>query len=401
MADTPNSALEITKIITEFLSENMTIFLLFALLIICRGPISDLISRITSFSFKNGDSEIGIKAVSPTDGSSEKVVKLSNTDEKPTDHTVEAKKEEKGEEAVWISEMHAAFERGDSDTAETAFKKYALEEKDDVKLEENKAAYYFLKFEKGKDNSAIIQLEELARTAKTEESKVNSLEWLSFCLSDSMEYNKQAKLWEKAVAEIKSEPLITRAKVNLAYALNKDNKSDQARKLLISRLFEVEEDQKSNIYEALSKVEESLGNKAISIYCKDKSLEYDPNNRDELFNSAYAASNENIDDISISNYLKLIRIDGKNSAALNNLGARAQAAGLKIRAIDIYKKAASHKNTLAMANQGYLLLDAGFTEEAEEIANNALESEDTHKNVYSLISAINEKKEEQRKNGMN
>lgn len=50
-----------------------------------------------------------------------------------------------------------------------------------------------------------------------------------------------------------------------------------------------------------------------------------------------------------------------------------------------------------MANQGYLLLEAGFTDEAEQIANRALELEDTHQNVYSLITAIHKKKDEQKK----
>ncbi|QYJ98881.1 hypothetical protein K0J45_06530 [Shewanella alkalitolerans] len=397
MSDTSNTTLQMTQIIITFLSENMITILMLVLLIICRDAISNFISRLTSFSFRNGDSEIGMNAVAPINDNDEKVVKLSNADEKPTDQDEETEKEEKVKEEGWFSEMHTAFANGKLDVAETIFKKYAFEEKDEVKLEENKAIYLFLKFEKGKDNAAIVELEKLARTGKTEESKLNSLTWLSFCLSESMQYDKEVQLWKKAITELKSEPFITKAKVNLAYAMNKDNNPVKAREILISSLLKIEnEDQKASVYEALSKIEESLGNKTISVYCKDKSLEFDPNNRDELFNSAYAASNEDIDDISISNYLRLIRIDGENSTALNNLGVRAQEAGLKIKAIDNYKKAASYENTLAMANQGYLLLDAGFTEEAEKIAQKALESDDTHKNIYSLITAINEKKEEQR-----
>ncbi len=250
-----------------------------------------------------------MNAAVPINGSDEKVVKLSNADEKPTDQDEETEKEDKAKEEGWFSEMHTAFENGDLDAAETVFKKYALEEKDEVKLEENKAIYLFFKFEKGKNNAAIVELEELARTAKTEESKLNSLTWLSFCLSDRMQYNREVQIWERAVVELKSEPLITTAKVNLAQAMNKDNNPVQARELLIGCLLKVEEeDQKANIYEALSKIEESLGSKTISIYCKDKSLEFDPNNRDELFNSAYAASNEDIDDISISNYLTIMKM---------------------------------------------------------------------------------------------
>ncbi len=392
MTDTPNTAIEIAKIITGFLSENSISILLLVLLFICRDAISNLLSRLTSFSLKTVDSELGINAAAPTNVSEEKTVDFPNADEKPTAHDEESEIEDKTKEKNWC----AAFEDGQLEAAEAAFKKYALEEKDEVELEENKAFYLFLRFTKGKDNSAIDDLEELVRTAKTEASKLNSLTWLSFCLSDSMQHKKRVKLWEKAVAEIESQPLVTKAILCLAYALNKENQSGKARKLLIDRLSKIEEnEQKGKIFEALSNIEESLGNKTVSVYCKDKSLEFDPNNRDELFNSAYSASNKGVDDISISNYLLLIRIDSENSIALNNLGVRAQEAGLKIKAIENYKKAASHENTLAMANQGNLLLGAGFTEEAEKIANKALELEDTHKNVYSLITAINEKKKEQ------
>ena len=398
MTNTSNTALEITKIITVFLSENSFSILFLILLIICKNAISNFISRLTSFSFKNGESELGMNAAAPLIENERKSDKYPSADEKPTDQDEEPGLESKAKKESWFSEMYSAFESGKFEVAEAAFKKYALEEKDEIKFEENKALYLYFKFEKGKDNSAIIELGELARIAKTEESKLNTLAWLSLCLNNSMQHKKDVDLWEKAVGEMKSMPLVTQAIVHLAYALNKDNKPSKAREILISRLSKIDEEvQKANIFEALSKIEESLGNKTVSIYCKDKSLEFDPHNRDELFNSAYTASNESVDDISISNYLRLIRIDSENSTALNNLGARAQEAGLKIIAVGKYKKAASHKNTLAMANQGYLLLEAGFTEEAEEIANKALSLEDTHKNVHSLITAISNKREEQRK----
>lgn len=186
------------------------------------------------------------------------------------------------------------------------------------------------------------------------------------------------------------------ALVNLSHSLVREGLLDEAKKLLIDRLFIVEDDkQKSSLYEALSQVEERLGNKSMSIYCKDKSLEFDVNNRSELFRSAYDASEEDIDEISISNYIKLLKIDKNNSTALNNLGVRAQEAGFKIVAADQYKKSSEHENTLAMANQGYLLLGAGFADEAEKIATEALNYENPHQNIHSLLSEISERKDKQ------
>jgi tetratricopeptide (TPR) repeat protein len=395
MNESPSMAIDALRVITEFLSDNSLTIVFLVLLIICRDAISSFISRLTSFKYKTGESELGMEAAAPPEDK-EKNSDLRTADEKPSPEDKKSEIEKK--EESWLPDMHKAFEEGRIEDAEVAFKKYALDEKDEVKVEENRAFYLYLRFEKGQDNSAIDELEKLSRTGKTEDSRFNTLLWLSVCLNDSMQIHKEIQLWRSTVEETKSVFLKTRAIVNLAYALNRDDSSVEAKKLLTDRLIAVMEDaQKALLYEALSKVEDTLGNKSLSVFCKDKSLEFDSNNRGELFNSAYAASDEDIDEISISNYIKLIRIDGNNSTALNNLGVRAQEAGLKIKAIDQYKKSSTHKNTLAMANQGYSLLGAGFTDEAEEIAKKALKQDEPHQNVHSLLAEINERKEKQNK----
>ena len=398
MNESPNTMIEALKIVTEFLSSNSTTIVLIILLFICRDAISNFISRLTSFSFKKGDSTLGMEAVAPSDGK-ETIKENPSADEKPSPVEKDSQVDEAEEkEEQWFFEMNSAFSERRFDDADAVFKKYELNEIDELKLEKNKALYLYFRFEKAKDNNAVEELEKLARTAKTEESRFNSLTWLSFCLKKSMQYGKEIELWRSELQKTQSETLKTRAIVNLADALNKDDKSIEAKKLLVKRLSSgISDSQKSSLYETLSLIEQTLGNKSLSIYCKDKSLEFDVNNRGELFSSAYAASNEDIDEISISNYIKLIRIDDNNSNVLNNLGARAQEAGLKIKAVENYKKSSSYNNTLAMANQGYLLLGAGFTDEAKNIAKKALELDDTHQNVHSLIAAIDDKKQEQNK----
>lgn len=396
MSESPDMTVEILTIITSFLSDNSTTIAVVILLYIFREAVSGLISRIRSLFYENGDSKVGIETV-PTDRDEKKTAPLEEATEKPGSEDAAEKIQEREKDQNWFFEMHTAFLDGRIEDADAAFKAYALDEKDQSKLEENKAIYLYFKFENGKDNTAIAELENLASSASTEESRFIVLTWLSFCLSDSKQHKKEIEVWRSEKSEAKSTPIKTRATVNLAFALNKDNQASEAKAELLERLKETGEDEQlSSLYDALSTIELSLGNKAISVYCKDKSLEYDPSNRDELFNSAYAASNEDIDEISISNYVTLIGIDSDNSIALNNLGVQAQEAGLKIIATDNYRKSVSLKNTLAMANQGYLLLDAGFVSEAEEIAQQALEEKDTHQNVYSLLTAIHEQKEKQK-----
>jgi Na+-transporting methylmalonyl-CoA/oxaloacetate decarboxylase gamma subunit len=401
MSTSHSENLEALKIITDFLSDNMIVFLIMLLVIVNRRAISNLITRFTSINYKKGDSQIGIEAAAPTKEDSHKDKELSNAIEKPLtkeDSRASAEAKEESKENDWSVTAHKALDENRLEDAEKAFDQYASNEQDELKVEENKAFYLFLLFEKGKDNSAIQKLEELATTAKSEKTKHNTLVWLSFCYQDSSQVNKQISLWQEAVNSFTESELITRSIVSLAHALKSNDQSEDAKEILLSRLKVVNNDlQKSSIFSSLSEIEESLGNKKIAIYCKDKSMEYDASNRDELFDLAYSASKQGIDTISISNYLTLLRIDSDNSIALNNLGVEAQSAGLKIKAVEKYIAASNKNNTLAMANQGSLLLEAGFIEEAEKIAKEASKKDDPHENVYSLLSNISKKRKEQNK----
>ena len=397
MDNETNTSIEIVKVITIFLSDNIGYILLFTLLIVCRKAISNLIGRLTNFKWKKGNSEIGVEAVAPEmmneSLSLDRAVELPGESKEDQERIT---KEEEVQEQNWFSKMHSAFDNGRIEDAKAAFKEYAFEEKDPIKLEENEAFFLYFLFIKGKDNSAIPQLKKLASSSTNEESKYTILTWLSFCLRDSSQIKAEIDLWKNSIKSFKSDNLTTGATVNFAYALNHDGSASESKKLLTSRLNAIStQEEKSKIFAALSQVEKSLDNNKLSIYCKDKSLEFDPNNRDELFNAAYQASEENVDEISISNYITLLRIDRDNSIALNNLGVRAQEAKLMIKAVEKYKESSSYNNTLSMANQGYQLLNAGFVEEAETIARKAVQMEAPHENVYSLLSRIGELQKEQ------
>ncbi|MNE24691.1 hypothetical protein D3C80_1179880 [compost metagenome] len=184
----------------------------------------------------------------------------------------------------------------------------------------------------------------------------------------------------------------------MAHAISKDGNPDEARRYLSNRLRDgIDTEQQTDLYRALSEVENALGNKLLSVYCQDKSLEFDANNRSELFNSAYAANNENANFISISNYSRLVDIDDENDTALNNLGVEAKEYKLNIVSIDNYRKSTDLNNTLAMSNQGFALLHAGFADEAEDLTNKAIALGDPHNNVYLLKTEIEKAKEKQYK----
>uniref|UniRef100_UPI001CA3768C hypothetical protein n=1 Tax=Aeromonas sobria TaxID=646 RepID=UPI001CA3768C len=218
MSNTSNAVIEIFRIITNFLSEKSFIIFLAFLVIVFRNGISNFISRLTTLNFKNGDSELGMNAVAPVNKSEEnRKDDFITLDEKPTVQNEESEIECKSKKESWIfSDMYTAFEDGKFEEAERIFNQYALNEKDMVKLEETKAAYLYFKFEKGKDISAIDELENLLHTAKNETSKFNYMMWLSFCFESSLEHKKEIELWEKARLEMKDPSLVTKTLVCLA-----------------------------------------------------------------------------------------------------------------------------------------------------------------------------------------
>lgn len=380
----------------ELLSNNFGYIVIIIILITQQKAIASLITRLTKFKFKNGNSELGIEADSSDNEKTKESLPAKSVEPIPEDEDKKRIAQLESEDGDNFHNMMLAFTNGNIDEAKAEFEKYAIKEEDPTKLAENKAIYLYRLFENAQDNSAIKQLEQLADTVENEESKYKILLFLSFCLHDSSQYVEDVKLWEKALNLFRIETLITKATINLSRSLNQTDKAEEAKRILISRLQAVTtNDEKSKIYSTLSTIEFTLNNTKMSIFCKDKSLEYNPNDRDALFNTAYEAGEKDIDELSLSNYTTLLRIDRDNALALNNLGVQAQEAELNILAVNNYKKSSEYKNTLAMANKGFLLLDAGFAEEAEKIALEAIDMEDTHPNIYSLLTKINDTKKEE------
>lgn len=372
--------------------------LIFSIVLIFKKPISDRIKGLTKISHGKGKSKTKAEFnQSNSTGTKEVVQGYSSTKTVESDESINIENEQNKGDRDWLSDVITKFNKKEPNKAEDIFNKYLKNEKDSAKRDNAKLIYLYHKFNYEKDNSVINEIEELIRTTTLDDNfKFRAFLELSFCYNISMQNEKRVNLWRTAITKIKDHELLTSATIQLSGALNKEDKSLEARQLLIDRLSKVnQEKEKSDLYYGLSRIESSLGHDSIAIYCKNKSLEYDPTNKDKLFRSAYEASNKDIDEVSISNYVKLINIDGNNSMALNNLGVVVKESGLEIQAINNYKKASNHNNTLAMSNQGYMLLNAGFADEAEKIANEAISLDDTHENVHNLIVKIKNERTKQ------
>ncbi len=294
----------------------------------------------------------------------------------------------------FFDEIYTSLKNKDHKQAEKIYNKYQALENNKVSLNKNKAYYLYLQYNVGKEHSALVKLKEMISSNIDEESKYEALELLSECLQDSHQLNEDLELWMMQKETFKTSVLNNRVITNLSLSLCRNDKAHDAKVVLLEKLKSTEDaKQLSDIFRSLSIVEDKIGNKRMSLYCLDKSLETDPRNLAWLFDTAYKADNNyGFKDISISNYVALINLDQNQSMALNNLGVLAQSQKLYIKAVEKYQKSASLSESLAIVNQGFLYLKSGFSNEAKKLADSVINTEDHHENVYNLLSEIDKEK---------
>ncbi|WP_318480383.1 tetratricopeptide repeat protein [Photobacterium leiognathi] len=384
------------QIAVDFISNNIGWLTFIVFIVVFRDALSDLFKRLTGLNISNGESKLGLNAVPPMKSESMEPQQDSPVSE-PKAQELEPVVSE-NEAKSWFAAVNEALEEGDIEKSRKVFKAYELEATDQSKLYSDKSLYLYLMFHKANDRSAIALLEKHLDESPNEELRYNALTWLSYCLNDSKQFSKDIELWRNESSRFQSQEIDTKVAKDLAFAYRANGDLDEAKNILINKLKTLQQSKhKALIFSALALVEEEQGNKAMGAYCRDKSVENDPENLDEVFSSAYNASEAGIDELAISNYVLLTGVNPKNSTAWNNLGVQAKESELNTKAIENYGKAIELEDTLAIANQGYALLHAGFVDEAERMASKALECKEIHENVYSLLSRISSVRKEENK----
>ncbi|HFZ1424825.1 TPA: hypothetical protein ACIJTQ_001146 [Serratia marcescens] len=296
----------------------------------------------------------------------------------------------------WMVDVLKLIDAGDMNGAETSFERYKQQERNPSELYKNEAYYFELMYVEGNNQSFISKLEQHISEAKNEQEKVAALISYTRVLDITKQYEKSIDILLEFIKQSSSEEVKSEAINRVAECYISNKEPAKARALILDVLQEFKNPLiTSSLYVTLSKVEDSLGNKKIAALCLDKAAEFNPSDQEILFNSAFQASENNLSAISICNYKSIIGMDKKHAAALNNIAICAENEKLSLISIKYYKDAAEQNNSLAMVNQGFRLLNAGFSREAEDIANKALAQESPHQNVHSLLTSIHEKREKE------
>jgi len=176
-------------------------------------------------------------------------------------------------------------------------------------------------------------------------------------------------------------------------------KQDDYLQIIFSRI-EVEESdiQISKLYQRAAETYKSLGKLYEESIFLVKANEYVGNDKNLLFQTAYALNNIDEPELAIHYYEITDRIDGKQDYVLNNLGVAYAAVDIPDISYDKFHQSLLMGNSLAAANIANRYIEIGMIQKAKETLDQAKDSNsEIHANVwksYNRIDALKQKGDE-------
>ena len=286
--------------------------------------------------------------------------------------------------------MTMAFMDGKLQEGEDFFEKLLEAEKDPTKRDENAVWHAYLQYTYGKQAKGLEKLQRLAAEPKT---KSQATFYLGMLFEQLKEFDKAVESYRAAVESAPSDLKPVRL-VKLASAYATLGQVDTAVTILIEALSEFPlPKQKATLYEGIASVFEAQKDDETRAIALELALECDPHDTDIRFRAAYAYSSSGLRDLALFHYTAELAAQPNESNGLNNIGVEYQHFGISIAAVRHYRSALKQKNTLAGANLAYLLMNAGFEDEARKLLDEIKNERNAHPNVSRAIAALAQKEE--------
>lgn len=335
------------------------------------------------------------------EGWSEKITEggiAESTTVAQSDETSAASEEEQAPKTSnWIQEVQRLFEENEPEQAESIFSTSQENSKSSPDEKRFDMFYYqYIRYSYGQEETALAEMEQAVAEAWKGREFASALLLLSGCYERANSYNLMEKLWQRASEQIEDPKRKTWLLCQLADALSKHQKHDEAINIMEQRLSVAETDsEKMRIYSVIASTELSRGDKETSALAQEKYLELAPDNRDKLFQTAYEQSNADMGILGLLNYQILLTLNPRDDIARNNFGALLGEFDLHGKQIAAYEQAAQKDNTLSMANISYQYIKAGFFEDARSQLDIARKEEDCHENVGKAYYDLDKKQKEE------
>lgn len=285
----------------------------------------------------------------------------------------------------WRMEMiFSTFDKNQT-RADEAFQK--MQELNTDTLSKKKDELLYLKFSHTAGKTDAIQRIRAFLTDAEVEYEANMA--LGFCYANSEDFVNAVRFYTQALEKDRNEEEKTSAAVQLSSSLYRDNKKEDAIKVLSDILTIATDDvNKVKLYEGLADIYEKENDHENRAFVLDKAVELKPNDTGLIFKVGYSYAESEYDELSLLHYKNARDINPEDEVVQNNLGVQYDNLKMPIKSILSYKKAEKLGNTLASANLAYRLMNAGFTEEAKTILDTAATKEAAHPNVNSALSDL-------------
>ena len=359
------------------------LFLLLTVSIFHKG-IANFVGRLIKAQVKiPGMGEGGLEASPPVLLPEVSPVAASKS-ESPSEPPPAELLEEQTPASLWVA--YQTLRQGDSVKAEEQFRTYIQTVADPQKHFDEEAFFEYLKFSETGDEVALNRLASMFAAATDDHEFRSTTTWLASCYGSLRDYEKEEKVWRRAIAQVKSESIKTTFFVGLANLQEKKGLPEVSIELLSNRLHEGSDaEQLATIYNGFANFEKRAGRLDGAAIALEKVVEYSPGDKDKLFAAAYLQSERGLRLLSVANYQALLDIDRHNATAHNNLGVCAGALDLPGKKIEEFDRAIEGESTLAMANVANVKIDVGLFDEAKKILDEARVKDQPHENVGSAL----------------
>jgi tetratricopeptide (TPR) repeat protein len=282
---------------------------------------------------------------------------------------------------------------GELGRARDVFDAVQAAEKGEATRIQNEANFAAARARWGNDQTALAELVSITET----HPDLASLAGMVY--EDAGYFDKALSAFDAAGEAAPDDGFFTGATMGAARSLRALGRPKDAQARISSALNRVtDSENRASLYVEASNLYEKEGDWLSRAVSLEKALEIRPNDVSLRFRAGYSYSQANQEDLAVIHYRAALVGKPDDDASRNNIGVAYERLGMRSKAVAAYKRAADG-NTLAAANLGQRLTDAGFLDDARTTLLKAARDKEPHPNVAKATARLDEVAEEEERVG--
>ncbi len=360
---------------------------LIVFIVLFRPQIAALLGRLERPRTRRRDAEGG--EVAPR-GTSIVIVEESEVvpaEPSPLEEeAVRAARAASADEAAFV-EMSDAFERGDIDNAEAAYRRLETVTSDPSERVAYQAWREFFRYGRAQDVGALNRLRTLAGDHPENPIAASLLGHVLMQAGDhegaSARFQDAARVADDAASRASSLGAA-------ALALAAGGPVEEGFELLYAAIADEPDPLAlSALHRVLAELFDRSGEGELQVVALERATELASNDAELHFSLASVLSREDTrSHLALLHYTDAVRFKANHDAALNNLAVQYDRFLLPGKAVDAYRRAAASGSRLAMGNLASKYLAEGFVDEATTMLTEAMRTGTPHERVATVFERL-------------